>query len=80
MKQPAINSLFPASKHYSQPAHSTQDKDYIVATAALDTAKQGTTKGGNTATVSLKVKPSAKQVQQPATKSSQESGPSQNNS
>lgn len=29
MKQPAINSLFAAAKHYSQPA-STQDKDYIV--------------------------------------------------
>ena len=34
MKQPAINSLFQASKHYSQ-SH-TQDKDYIVATPASD--------------------------------------------
>jgi len=41
MKQPAINSLFAAAKHYSQPA-STQDKDYIVTqTAPTAKAKNG---------------------------------------
>jgi len=41
MKQPAINSLFAAAKHYSQPA-STQDKDYIVTqTAPSAKAKNG---------------------------------------
>lgn len=41
MKQPAINSLFAAAKHYSQPA-STQEKDYIVTqTAPTAKAKNG---------------------------------------
>ena len=47
MKQPAINSVFHAAKHYSQSAAS-QDKDYIVTPSILDAVKPGVDTPGKT--------------------------------
>ena len=59
MKQPAINSLFQASKHYSQ-SQQTQERDFIVAGPLIDAKAHGSTAEKSVISLNAAKKPAKK--------------------